>query len=821
MHPAFKAIKYWVALFYLVLGIGFQPSANSQMINFKHLTLENGLPDLEIHSIYQGAHGYIWALTAKGTVRFDGFNAKLFSKEKGFRVWNPPRVELADFSTSCWINDTLHDREGYFWVSTECGLFQRNFRDEPGVFRKIQLPSTRISSVFQDREGSYWVSSLDQGVFFLPSAEFKSIFLTDDFSPADIHFLHGYGDMVLAAGNGDRLFLLKGDQLVKTFPFKYESQVRIQPDPTTNSFLIAAEQYPIMRLNWKDFNLRTCYQGFNKSLSALASGRQGELWGIGSQLYQLRNFPIDRGLDQQKTFQALLEDKAGQIWAGSRFGLHQFSEEEFHFWGDSDPLLAGPISSLAEVDGGILLIANQLHGLVEFDHGQATLIPLAQPGQARIRINHLISDGQFVWLATNQGVFRGIKQDQEWVFRNFSEQDGLLSNQVRQVYVKGSEIWAATDKGLTFFDYLRLSESPQPNLLLQEIRVNGSSMSLPPDNSIFLQYWENNVQFDFRDISYRESKGKNYRYKLVGLEGDYHITSTPSVDYDRLPFGGYKFDVAVQDRHGNWSPFKTLVEFNISSPWWEQVWFILLVIVLFALAVGVLVVLRVRVVRKNEQIRTRMVELEKRALQAQMNPHFLFNSLNAIQGFLSENDTQKAEEYLADYARLIRLILENSRGSMVFLSRELELIEKYISFESMRFSDRIRFTMEIDSGIDQDQLMVPPMLLQPFIENAVVHGLANKKGEGRVIIRVKMLENHLFCTIEDNGVGREQTAESASSETGSSSAGLTITRERLQLLNQQLSSHTILNLVDLYDDASRPIGTRVEVYIPYQARKLT
>ena len=224
---------------------------------------------------------------------------------------------------------------------------------------------------------------------------------------------------------------------------------------------------------------------------------------------------------------------------------------------------------------------------------------------------------------------------------------------------------------------------------------------------------------------------------------------------------------------------------------------------------------------KNEEIKEvnfkrQLTELEMKALRAQINPHFIFNCMNSINEMILDNDTRNASKYLTKFSKLIRLILENDESTEVSLKNELDLLEAYIQLEALRFKGAIQHEIEVKSNIDVESTYLPSMVLQPFVENAIWHGLQHKKEpqDGQIIISVKQKEGQLICTIEDNGVGRQKAFElQQKSVWKSKSLGLKITEERLKLLSKEFKKQ-LVNIIDLKDQAGQAQGTRVIVNIP-------
>ena len=210
--------------------------------------------------------------------------------------------------------------------------------------------------------------------------------------------------------------------------------------------------------------------------------------------------------------------------------------------------------------------------------------------------------------------------------------------------------------------------------------------------------------------------------------------------------------------------------------------------------------------RKEEQKR-RLRELELTAIRSQMNPHFLFNSLNSVQNLVQQNKGREAHLYLADFAGLIRKVLQNSEKEELSLAEELEMVQQYLSLEKLRFD--FDYSVFVDENIDANNTMVPSMLLQPFVENAVIHGLQSKTGNRQLKIEVIREETGIKISIEDNGIGREAAKEISRTKNGK---GSKLMKERLEILKQKQGEHYHLEIIDVNKEGET--GTRVEIYIP-------
>ncbi len=249
-------------------------------------------------------------------------------------------------------------------------------------------------------------------------------------------------------------------------------------------------------------------------------------------------------------------------------------------------------------------------------------------------------------------------------------------------------------------------------------------------------------------------------------------------------------------------------------------YYIFVSVLLLLIAIGIFSRFRYKRKRDKEQLTTdfkkQLAQAETKALRAQMNPHFIFNSLNSINSFVIDQQHELASEYLIKFSKLIRLILDNSRSETISIEKELETLKLYVLLEAARFDNKFKCVYHIASDVNTSSIMIPPMLLQPFVENAIWHGLMQKEGEGTIVVELAMKnEELLMITIEDDGIGREKADKLKSKSATHKSHGLKVTSQRIEMMNKLNSTGAQVHIVDLKDDQGNARGTRVELIIPF------
>lgn len=247
--------------------------------------------------------------------------------------------------------------------------------------------------------------------------------------------------------------------------------------------------------------------------------------------------------------------------------------------------------------------------------------------------------------------------------------------------------------------------------------------------------------------------------------------------------------------------------------------YLLITVVLVVVLIGSLLFSRYKLKQKHyhSELEKKNLETEQRLLRSQMNPHFIFNSLNSIQSYISGNDAFIAMTYLSKFAKLMRYILENSRKKMISLEDEVNTLQLYIELERIRFKQKFDFIIEIDPKLQPETTYIPPMLIQPFVENSIKHGLRNIKEQGHLQLNFKSNNEVIFCSINDNGIGRDQAQKLNKDKKGKhKSLGMHLTKERLEALNSESKSDIKVEIIDLKNEKGEPAGTEVQITLPFE-----
>jgi hypothetical protein len=450
-----------------------------------------------------------------------------------------------------------------------------------------------------------------------------------------------------------------------------------------------------------------------------------------------------------------------------------------------------------------------------------------------------LDEQQAVWTIGSNGVNRieGLPGPSPKVYSLY-EDDGLVMGEVRDGFMQEDTVWLRTNAGLTYFPADLIDRQPQsePGIEMDRILIG------------------NDLELAFSAVAFTDSRQVRYRYRVLGLDDEWQESAFGEIRLSKLSPGTYTVEVLAVDVYGMESRMPLQTSFRIRPAWWQrtvaQVGGGLLLLLLTGGIVNAVARRRARQREDRLILEKQLAETEQKALRAQMNPHFIYNVLNSIQQFVLRNDTEAALDYLAEFGDLIRRSFENSKRMAIPLKDEIDFLRTYLMLEKMRFDDEIDYHIEVDEAIDIQKTFVPSLLIQPFVENSVRHGLRHdrkrKDGGGRieVVFHREELEDteaalheeasgrrkglrqgssrptsqrrpshRLICRIEDNGVGiDEDVARRAWMAEEHRATGMGITRSRLDLFNQVSAVKVGMEVTNLQQEGKT--GTRVVLTIP-------
>ena len=519
---------------------------------------------------------------------------------------------------------------------------------------------------------------------------------------------------------------------------------------------------------------------------------------------------IAHPFDSLQYYALLYNKKDKTYWAGLRKELKHF-DNEFRL-----------IKSYGRKDGYSGMIKPDM--MMDNKNNIWFVSELNKAGQFNM------TTGIISFLSESDGYY---KQEYAWFLPSAKDAMGNIYFGVGSQAGIASSHW-----GLDRINPKSYSSVISPSVYLRSISVNQKPYALTTNadqlDELSLKYNQNNLRIEMGIIDFFSKQKGQIRYKLErnSKPGDWEYSMDHIIRYEDLQPGSYKLITQAANSNSEFNSPERIFKINISPPFWQTWWFRAIALIFLIDLIYSIVRWRMRqkfklqierseketqmaeMRQKTAELLQQKTELEMQALRAQMNPHFIFNSLNSINRFILQNNKAQASEYLTKFSKLVRLILQNSQASLISLESELQALELYLDLEALRFDYRFGYKISVPKDLDIEALKVPPLIIQPYTENAIWHGLMHKEDKGQLDIEVSEEGDHLYFKIADNGVGRKQAAAMASkSATKHKSMGLRITQERIAIL-QKVNGESPVKIIDLENADGSAAGTEVIIKMP-------
>lgn len=526
------------------------------------------------------------------------------------------------------------------------------------------------------------------------------------------------------------------------------------------------------------------------------------------------------------------QDSTQRIWISRHMGLSSFDPASASFTqytlDDSNEIVTNAIAG----SGNTLWLTKYGKGIYHFapQTGQYRVYTEANGLGSNLFANNAISlTRKHLWTLSSS--YLSCLDINTHQFQNYSGNDlydfHTINTDNTFMISPDNELIAATTHGIIINKLANFTKANnQPHAFINSIKVWGKdwveNKDLNAVNTISLNHDQNYLSLGFSSLSFRQDEANQYSYFLDGFDKEWHTTTTEKqVTYTSLPSGTYTFNIKASNYAGVWDVAPKQITIIIHPPFWQTWWFIGIVILTILTISYIIVLAKINAVKAKAKLENQhnieLMEFELKALKAQINPHFLFNALSAIQQQIFSQNTTDAHKYLGKFAKLLRSTLDLSDSRSIQLVDEIELLKNYLELEKVRFKNKFTFNILVDDALLAENPDIPGMIVQPYIENAIIHGLLNLDTGKEGILSVHFASGHksIQCTITDNGVGRKKAGiiKQAKGKTHVSK-GMAITENRINLIAKLYNGKATSTIVDLFDAANEPCGTKVVLHIP-------
>lgn len=702
-----------------------------------------------------------------------------------------------------------------YWIGTRNGLFVKKGGKLINYFK-----DDIVSGVIKDIHENIWVTTLNNGIKFIPNFDLISYPLGEK---KKVNSLIKDKEKNLWIGTNKGLLKLKNNgfntELVSSDKV-YVKKIRY----FNNSIYAVCNDFIYFHngINYKKLSFGANDLLIDKSEYLLSSS---VVFKLSKENFKIicENFKnrIFKNLSMNQIFEkrtnVLAKRDDGVIYFGASTGLYSYADNHIKKVSNTNDELNTSILDILidEKEDKVFLATNS--------KGMLALNSLNNKVEISLNsLNGLNSNGcnaiekydeKTYYIATNKGLNQLLINDDEFKVFDYNNRLGLKGETINDIKAIDSILYLGTNKELLSFN-LNINKKKifVPELVIEEITVNDES------NKDFLNllYTENNIKIKYTGISFLDYEKLIYEYKFEKDE-NWVTTKNRQLDFKDLPDGNYNLQLKVKSNNSNFSEIK-YINFRIKPPFWKTIYFIIICAILMFFTIIFLWKLRIKKIQgrfeierqslkiKEEKItlEKQMVELKQKALRLQMNPHFIFNALNTIKGYYSGGEIIAANKYISKFSRLLRFILDSDE-QLISLKKEIETLNLYIKLVQLRYQDSFNYNISVDSNIDLDEIGIPPLLIQPIIENAILHGLIPKEDKGFLKVRFFIEKNKLVCFVFDNGIGFSEEKKTQKHK----SRALKITQDRVNFENN-VSDNNNLQIIH----HKNPSGTEIIIKIP-------
>jgi ligand-binding sensor domain-containing protein len=734
---------------------------------------------------------------------------------------NQERKVYRQDESSNYIVSTFTDHQKHVWINS--------ITEGTKVFADLEckqllyhfLPGLSVTSVLEDTDHGFWITTLEEGVFYIPYL--SSNFINHENGMSANKVL----SVVLTKKN---IYCLTADYVLNEFDLLTQKKIAEERFIYMSSYLSKIDTFIVLCQFYANiFNPKTkqkipTYEKVNNKKIPLRINKaidydkdhflgftsNGDIVQVnkltGEGTFFLSGLP--------NTFSICL--KHDSLWIGTKSGLYSYHNKQLHFYGKDIPLLKNRVEDMLFI-GDTLFLATKGYGVLSMIHNRIIEQYTENDGLTSNITKCMTKDeAGTIWVGTNRGISRLKKSaGGQYHINSLNMSHGLVSNEINQIVINEGKLYFATNNGLGILDMKNFNMKDALIPVYIERFASNKQVYDPSLHQNF-KYDQNFIAISYKGLNIRSEGDIRYKYRLEGLDTNWAYSKNTYVQFTTLPSGRYRFVVSAINHDGKLSAIPACISFTINKPFWNQAWFTILVGTVILILLYIIYKINIKAIEQKEKEKTevnkKIAESELKALRAQMNPHFMFNAINSIQNFVLKNDSRSAQKYLTKFARLIRFVLENSKHEAVELRKEIEAIELYVELECLRMSFGFEYEISVDDSLPEAGILIPPMLIQPYVENAILHGinpLTEKKGQ--LFIKFFKQDSVLKCVIDDNGIGRTQAQEiKKKKELSHQSMGMEVTQDRINKF--KADDQTFVTVHDKTEDGLAQ-GTTVEISI--------
>lgn len=729
------------------------------------------------------------------------------------------------------------------WFCTNKGVIVLEWKNQKLQLVSHYLPNITVTKILKDKHNNYWASTIGNGILVMPNIGIEKL-QTKTAKPSIKTILTINDYLIYGNTKGEIGCISLSDAKEQVFSLSTAKEVtQLVLDKTSQTIFISQKDqsyfwdlqnailYPSATF---PASKGMSYNGSNLLLNAsfdrasLASDPFGMFPKKNSEF--LFKIPTLAKITKNISNTPLRLKRAYTCYfdANKKSKYVGFVDDLYHFDANNK---ASTIryknqsifsNDMVQTSDGMLWVSTFANGIFGIQEQKIVVHLTLKNGLLSNQIRKLKSENTVLWIVNDGGIqaYNTITK----TFQNITEVDGFVNYNIASIASYKNQLFFASNDGIYKLDKNKCFKNhTKPIAYFTYFSVKEKNIAL--QKRYRLSYESNDIKIGFHCNGYRSNENIQFQYRLKGHDNQW-LTLDKGIDfvrYSSLPPGNFTLEVKAKNNNVLYSD-PIALEIIIDSPFWQTWWFY--IVLLGIISIGIWLFFKSRIARletekkmeiEKMQLDKELISSQLENLRSQMNPHFIFNALNSIQEYIVTNEKANASVFLVKFSRLIRMYLEHSRENEITLEEEIQALTMYLELEKDRFEDSLKYAISVAEDIAIGSIKIPSLFIQPYVENALKHGLLHKKTNRKLAITLQLnpTKTVLECIIEDNGIGRKEAGNiQLNRQHLHRSFATSANQKRVELINKIRTKKTSVTILDLEDNNGNPTGTQVKICIP-------
>ncbi len=723
----------------------------------------------------------------------------------------PPKLKNSKIDRITIINNQLY-------IATNKGIFITEFNQGQLILKTHFLKDKMITDIIEDKNNIIWVATLKNGVFVIPNKNLKQY---NTFKNVQIIEKKNDSICYLAKRNGELLELnIKTNKLHKNLVTDKTPIRALSYNKNNNTLLYLSDYQNLVYFGNSNQKRKLNKFGSIKSVTFIKDTTYLISSSSGTKVIHSKK---SHAISHIRSHESIYSKLNKKIFLADVEGLKVYDENylrEPNITYNNKPIYG---FNIVETNNGLIWVATYDNGILGIQNNKVIYNLNEKNGLASNVINCITADNEVLWISTDKGLQYYNSNLNE--VKVLTKQDGINSYKIKDLEILDDFLIYTNNLGVYGFNKTKIfKQKKPPSIYITKISIQEKPVEIK--KKYVLNYDKSNIDISFNTKEFQSVKHTIYEYKFA-KDKDWTVLreEVDFVKFINLAPGSYIFQLRGKNKFSKNYSETIKLNFEVLAPIYQRWWFILIGLLLIVLLTITYVNTKTKRLKRlqakeleKERISKALVFSQLENLRSQMNPHFIFNALNSIQDYIILNEKKLARQYLVKFSRLIRTYLEHSQETNITLEKEIKALKLYLELEKDRFNNELIFTISVDDKVNTKTIFVPSLFIQPYVENAIKHGLLHKNGCKLLNLNFSLNSTNkkIICTVDDNGIGRNASEIIKNRTKFPKSFATKANQKRIDLINSTTSEKIEIEIIDKLDNASNPKGTKVILKIPIQ-----